>query len=252
MLDPPQTYHLSNWNRLTDQQRIAFLRQISEQRGRDPRIRELVFAILQQAGVDQREYQQQAAVLLRWVQQNILYLNEPGEVIQDPLYTLNKRAGDCDDVADLLGSMFEAARLPWRYVLSGTAPNGQKIRWIEGQPLPPRIKWAHVYLMVGVPPFRPVQWFFAEPSIKGVPLGWDVIQAAQGQIPGTVPASVLPELAQMAGPDLTKPETESGKGWLDWWDWTEFHRQVAMSVAVGLASTAILVGLKRYTKIFPK
>ncbi len=254
VLDPPQTYHLANWNRLTDQQRVAFLRQVAEQRGRDPRVRELVFGILQQAGADQREYVKHAAVLLKWVQDNILYLNEPGEILQDPLYTLQKRAGDCDDLADLLASLYEAARLPWRYVLSGFKPNGEKVRWVEGDRMIPGVKWAHIYLAVGSPPFRPTEWRFAEPSIKGVPLGWDVIAASEGRTaPGSTPASVLPELAAMHGVDasaLPAPVAAMASAF-EGWDWTKFHQQVAFTVAVGLASSLVLVALRK-AKVLPK
>jgi transglutaminase-like putative cysteine protease len=175
-LDKPRVYHLSAWGSMGDQRRVAFLRQVAEQRGRDPRIRDLAARILAQAGVDQRQYEQQAAALLKWVQTNIAYINEPGEILQDPLITLERKYGDCDDLAILLASLFEAVRLQWRFVLSGAHPRTrQKARWVEGEPYPRGVVWAHIYVRVGWPPFGQVAvWRWAEPCVKGVPLGWDV------------------------------------------------------------------------------
>lgn len=61
------------------------------------RISQLAVAILREAGVQPREYEKQAAALLRWVQdpENVYYINEPKERLQDPLYTIDKKLGDC-------------------------------------------------------------------------------------------------------------------------------------------------------------
>lgn len=202
VLDSPTAYHMPNWEKMTDPQRLAVLRGLAEQRGRDPRIRQLAFEILRQSKVDQRQYEKQAAALLKYVQERIAYVNEPGEQIQDPLLTLRLRAGDCDDMAILLAALYEAVRLPWRYVLSGaaTSPGSKPVRcrWIEGTPLPAGFRAGHIYVTVGWPPFAPpdkVTWTWAEPTIKGKPLGWDVTGELERR--GT---SSLPELA---GPSLS-------------------------------------------------
>lgn len=187
-LDQPKTWHLPDWNRMREDQRIGILRALAVQRGRDPRIRTLAAQIVQ--GLEQRDYAAQAGRLLAWVQEHIAYLNEPGEILQDPLYTLKVQHGDCDDMAILLGSLYEALRLEFRFVLSGRDDFGKHHRWVEGQPFPPNVRWAHVYLSVGWPPFKPTTWAFAEPTIKGKALGWDV-HAAQG--------GGLPELAGSGG-----------------------------------------------------
>lgn len=201
-LDTANAYHIGHWGRMSDPQRLAALRRMAEQRGMDPRIRELVFRILRGAGVGEREYEKQAAVLLKWVQDEILYLNEPNEILQDPLYTLRVKAGDCDDKAILLATFYHAIRLPWRYVLSGVGPvqadgRRSRIRWVEGTPLPRGFTAAHIYLAVGWAPFKPTTWRWAEPTIKGKPLGWDVTtaMAANGGAP-------LPELAGLGNPGV--------------------------------------------------
>jgi len=210
-LDAPKVHHIPEWDRMDDRQRVAFLRKIAEPAGRDPRVRYLAAQIV--AGVEQRDYRGQADALLRWIHANIKYLNEPGEILQDVLYTLKVRHADCDDMALLLAAFCESLRLPWRFVLSGVDKlTGEKKRWIEGTAFPAGVQMAHIYVVVGWPPYRPTTWAFAEPTIKGFPLGMDVVQAANGQRPAvvsSVPASssaVLPEMAgDFAGPRFAHP-----------------------------------------------
>ena len=198
-LDAPKTYHLPNWGRMSDPERLKFLRSVAEQRGRDPRIRELAFKLI--AGTQERDYAQQAARLLKAVQPGgplMAYVNEPGEVLQDPIYTLKVKAGDCDDAALLLSSLFEAIRMPWRYVLSGMNPiTKERVRWVEGTPYPRGVRWAHIYTQVGWPVFAPTTWAWAEPTVRNAPLGWDVTSHMErtGQ-------AGLPELGDAGAPAL--------------------------------------------------
>jgi len=198
-LDPPKTYHLPNWGRMSDPDRLKFLRSVAEQRGRDPRIRELAFTLI--AGTQERDYPAQAARLLKAVQPGgplMAYVNEPGEVLQDPIYTLKVKAGDCDDAALLLSSLFEALRMPWRYVLSGMNPiTKERVRWVEGTPYPHGVRWAHIYTRVGWPVFAPKTWAWAEPTVRNAPLGWDVT----GHMERTGQAG-LPELGDAGAPAL--------------------------------------------------
>lgn len=110
---------------------------------------------------------------------------------------------NCDDSAALICSLFESIRLPWRLVLSGKDANGQKVRYIEGTKVPPDVRWAHIYAMVGAPPYTPNVWWFCEPTVVGVPLGWDVVSGD---------ASYLPEMNSYSGPVrvLTAPP-------MAWW-----------------------------------
>jgi len=93
---------------------------------------------------------------------------------------------NCDDMVLLLCCLFESINLPWKQVLSGRGPNNEKIRYIEGQSIPPATSWAHIYCMVGTPPFQPNRWFFCEPTVQGVPLGWDVIDGDHRFLPEMV------------------------------------------------------------------
>jgi hypothetical protein len=83
----------------------------------------------------------------------------------------------------LLASLYESVGLPWRFVLSGRAKGGDKVRHIEGEQISPDVRWTHIYLCVGTPPFNPVRWYFAETTIVGVPLGWDVVSGDHSYLP---------------------------------------------------------------------
>lgn len=201
-LPVPQLYHLPSWAWKNDAKRVAALRQIVADYGRDPRVAALTIQILRASGAEPRDYKAQAAALLKWVQDNVYYANEPGERLQSPEYTLRVGHGDCDDLAILLASMYETIRLPWKFVLSGATRAGKTVRWIEGESVPRGVTWAHIYVCVGRPAFTPKLWAFAEPTLKGAPLGWDVVHAHQrGQ---RVP---VPELGETLVEDSAHPES---------------------------------------------
>lgn len=182
-LDGPRVHHLAGWETMSHPRRLAALREMVEQAGRDPRVRDAAISILRAAGVEPRDYPGQVDALHRWVQREIYYVNEPDEVFQDPLFTLEKRYGDCDDQQILLMALYESIALPWRFVISGykTSWFGKKtpFRYIEGTPFPiGSTGYDHIYGMVGYPPGDPTKWKFVEPTIPGAPAGWDVVAAA--------------------------------------------------------------------------
>ena len=185
-LPGPKTYHIEGWSGMRDERRLAILRQIALRRGRDPRIANLVIQIIREAGCQPREYMKQAAALLKWVQnpKNCYYVNEPGERLQDPIYTLKVKYGDCDDMALLLCCFFESIKLEWKLVISGRQRGtNSKVRHIEGGPMPPQVQWAHIYCMVGDKPFTPQRWFYCEPTLPTAPLGWDVVDGSASALP---------------------------------------------------------------------
>jgi hypothetical protein len=192
-LGTAKTYHLPDWHKLSHPERLNIIRQIAMMRGRDPRIARLAVSIIKKSGARPRQYEKQAAALLKWVQdpKNCYYVNEPGERLQDPIYTIKAKHGDCDDQVLLICSLFESLGMPWRLCLSGLDPAGQKIRYIEGADVPGGCKWVHVYCMVGTPPFNPTHWYFCECTIEKVPLGWDVLSGDK---------AYLPEMRKRTGP----------------------------------------------------
>ena len=126
-----KAWDLPNWGNSNQTQRMSFLREVAVSSGLDPRMATFVVSILKQCNVQPRDYINQASCLLKWVQDNIYYVNEPRERLQDPLYTIQVGYGDCDDMVLLLGAMFTSINLEFRFVLSGKI-NGKIQRWIEG------------------------------------------------------------------------------------------------------------------------
>jgi hypothetical protein len=181
--EDPKVYHLANWGRLNEPQRLDIIADIIRRYGRDPKIATQAVAIIRAAGVAPRDYVKQAAVLLKWVQEKIYYVNEPGERLQDPLYTLKVGYGDCDDMVIVLCSFYESIRLPWKLVISGPDDSGKKKRYIHGDRFRKDARYAHIYGMVGDRPFGPRKWYYVEPTIRGVPLGWDVVDSDDHELP---------------------------------------------------------------------
>lgn len=90
-----KAFHIPNWKDYDDHQRMAFLRKVAQEGGRDPRIATLCIKIFKDNDVRVRDYKGQAAAILKWVQEHMYYINEPGERLQDPIYTLRTGYGDC-------------------------------------------------------------------------------------------------------------------------------------------------------------
>ena len=191
--------HIPNWGKMGDKGRVQFIDKLIRSYGRDPRLRQVAFDIVRKAGVEPRDYKGQASALLRWVNNNIYYVNEPGEQLQSVWYTLRTKSGDCDDCHILLSSLAESLRLPWKTVLSGRVKaTGQRVRWISGSPFPSGVKFAHIYTLLGWPPFKPREWMFADPSLKNSYLGWDIVNANRmPPVPGA-PPELMPEMGRGA------------------------------------------------------
>jgi hypothetical protein len=192
-LDQPKVHHIPRWNTYGDPKRIDVIARIAESRGHDPRIATLAVSILrgepavwgqQLPEVPPKQYMDQAARLLLWVQEKVYYVNEPGERLQDPLYTLRVMYGDCDDLAILYYALCRSIRLPVKLVIVGQDKQGRKHRYHQGDKHYPRgVDWAHIYNAVGDRPFGDATFRYAEPTVRGAPLGWDVVNAVNYNIP---------------------------------------------------------------------
>ena len=212
----PKVYHMPKWDGYGDPKRLDVIARIAESRGRDPQIATLAVRILKQAGVKPRQFKKQAAALLKWVQNpnNVYYVNEPGERLQDPLYTLKVGYGDCDDMTMLLYALYRSLRLPVKLVIVGVDRNGRKVRYHQGDAhYPQGVDWSHIYLAVGDDPFNPKRYLYAEPTVQGAPLGWDVVNAKNFNIPELAGFSGFSGAGAVAGSlaELAAEESE-GRG----------------------------------------
>lgn len=125
-----KVYHLPNWHSLSHPQRLGVMRQIATMRGRDPRLAKLAVSICRKSARP-RQFDKQAAALLKWVQnpKNVYYMNEPGERLQDPIYTIKVKHGDCF-AEDTLVLRDDMEMIPIQNVRVGDRIWG-KDRWSE-------------------------------------------------------------------------------------------------------------------------
>jgi len=240
-IDDHQVYLSRSWHRMSDKRKIAMLRRFAAEHGRDPALREFTInKVLRPAGAfgTDRDYPAQIRALLAFAQ-TFSYVNEPDEQLQSPYYTLKVRFADCDDLAILIASMAHSIRLPYRFVLMGKGTFGKPVRWIEGTRMPRGVRFHHVYLQLGWPPFKPKHWVTTEPTLPGAPPGYDV--ALHGMPPRGpdgrynfsrgAPGAAFGEV-QVEGEEKQK----------------SFVKEVAVSAAAILAVNAVMLGLASWAK----
>jgi Transglutaminase-like superfamily len=119
-------------------------------------VRQRAIDILLARGVRPKNYLGEIEALFEWVQRHVRYTKDPFrvEVLHSPRRMLELRAGDCDDMTILLGSMLESIGHPVRLVLTGP------------DPLRPRL-FSHVYLEVN----HQGGWIPCDATMPH-PLGW--------------------------------------------------------------------------------
>lgn len=214
---PPKIHKIEGWDHMTHPQRMEVIYRIGIAQGHDPRVATQAVEILNQYGVKDRQYKKQAAALLDWVQNNIRYVNEPGERLQSPLYTLRPdvRYGDCDDMVILYIALCTSLRLHCQPVIVGTRA-GKHVRYVYGDGNPPEgVSWTHIYARVHDNPYGQGRWHFAEPTLR-VPLGWDIVKA-KGRLPelgglhGLAEVPAVGNYGETTIMDLTQEESIPGK-----------------------------------------
>ena len=89
-------------------------------------VRQKAIDILLACGVRPKDYIGEINALFRWVQRHVRYTKDPFqvEVLHSPRRMLELRAGDCDDMTILLGSLVKSIGHPVRIVLTG--PNARR------------------------------------------------------------------------------------------------------------------------------
>lgn len=247
---------ITEWERWPMNKRLAFLHDLTDDWCRDPALAALAVTIMRNSGAIVRDYRAQWAALLAWVQdpQNFYYVNEPSERIQSPQHSINTGTGDCDDAAILLAALGASIRLPFRFVISGVNGKGEKVRWIEGVgPVPPGVQWSHIYVVVGFPPFNPSAWEWAEPTLPGVPLGWDVVDAPKdrnGRVrlpemeakPSRLlsgPLGMIESTGRQTSPDAPKPAPAPPAPVAKW-------RAFAASIPLPQVAATVIAGVLSY------
>jgi hypothetical protein len=119
-------------------------------------VRQKAIDILLEKQVKPKDYLAEVKALFEWVQQHIRYTKDTFqvEVLHSARRMLELRAGDCDDMAILLGAMLEAIGHPVRLALSGPDPLRQDL-------------FTHIYLEV----FHKGGWIPLDATMPH-PMGW--------------------------------------------------------------------------------
>ena len=116
---------------------LEHIRDLIKQGAKDFDVRQTAIDILLQRAVRPKDYLGEIKALFEWVQQNVRYTKDTFriEVLHSAKRMLKLRAGDCDDMAILLGAMLEAIGHPVRLVITGADPLRQDL-------------FSHIYLEV--------------------------------------------------------------------------------------------------------
>lgn len=119
-------------------------------------VRQKAIDILLEKAVKPKDYLGEIKALFEWVQHNVRYTKDPFrvEVLHSARRLLELRAGDCDDMTILLGSMLEAIGHPVRLVIIGPDPVRPKL-------------FSHIYLEA----FHQGQWIPLNATMP-YPMGW--------------------------------------------------------------------------------
>lgn len=119
-------------------------------------VRQKAIDILLAKGIRPKDYLGEIKALFEWVQRNVRYTKDPFrvEVLHAARRLLELRAGDCDDMTIVLGSMLEAIGHPVRLVVTGP------------DPLRPKL-FSHIYLEA----FHQGRWIPLDATMP-YPMGW--------------------------------------------------------------------------------
>ena len=108
-------------------------------------------------GVRPKDFLGEITSLFDWVQRNVRYTKDiyRVELLHSARRLLQLRAGDCDDMVILLGSLLEATGHPVRLVVVGSDPSRPR-------------RYSHIYLHVQ----HKGRWISLDPTMPH-PMGWE-------------------------------------------------------------------------------
>jgi Transglutaminase-like superfamily len=158
-------------------QTIQEMRSLVDQALRDPSILRTAKDIVR--SVPAFDDYAEAQALYNWVRQNIRFTKDPvdKETLYPPSELLQIRAGDCDDISMLLGTLLMAIGYPAR--LMTVAANGDEFShvYVEGQI---NGQW------IPMDPARSDSQFGVAPPSYTRARWWSLSDTSQGDLPGTL------------------------------------------------------------------
>jgi transglutaminase-like putative cysteine protease len=135
---------------------VEHMQALIRQGAKDFYVRQKAIDILLAQGVKPKDYLGEIRALFQWVQRNVRYTKDTFrvEVLHSARRLLELRAGDCDDLSILLGSMLESIGHPVRVVLIGRDPRRPRL-------------FSHVYLEAN----HKGRWIPLDATMP-YPMGW--------------------------------------------------------------------------------
>lgn len=177
-------------------QTVRVMRRLIDQALSDPQF--VRFAVDLVRSVPAHDEMGEVSAIFAWVQQNIRYTKDPvtKEKLYPPQELLQVRAGDCDDMAMLLGALVIADGYPARLITVGASPDSPD-------------EFSHVYLEVEVPPgsgnwvaldgARPDAAFGLSPEAYYRKRAWSLIDDSYQDLNGCTRMSGLAGYAHLRG-----------------------------------------------------
>ena len=100
-------------------QTITVMRRMVEDYKTDPDVRQAAVSVIYNTPA--KDERSEAAALFDYVRAHVRYVRDIHgvETIATPDHTLQARAGDCDDMALLLATLYESVGYPTRFVVAG-------------------------------------------------------------------------------------------------------------------------------------
>lgn len=122
-------------------------------------IQKIADMIIRKSGCGDRAYLCKAQAIYDFVKGYVRFERDPFgvEMLQEPLVTLNRRAGDCDDHSILMASLYGSIGYPYAF------------KTIKADPRRPD-DFSHIYAVVNVPGYG---WKGADTSVGTAYFGWE-------------------------------------------------------------------------------
>jgi len=180
---------------LGTQTTLKYIQALVRASAEDFYVRQKAIDILLEKAVKPKDYLGEIKALFEWVQKNVRYTKDPFriELLHSARRLLELRAGDCDDMTTLLGSMLVAIGHPVQLVIVGS------------DPLRPKL-FSHIYLEV----FHQGQWIPLDATMP-YPMGWEPRTFVKQVIPIDGEANVL---EQISGYDIAATTPAPLPNWL--------------------------------------
>ena len=184
----------------TEKQRAALFDNIVYAYGRQPAIRRKTQEILRDAGIRRQNNTDIATAVFDYVQQNLPYILEAGEMIETPAYSLRNLSlgADCDGHALLVSALLESVSVPTKLLY-----------WIQP---------GHTYAShVSAAYWNGSSWINLDTS-QNKPMGWTPAGWSYAGSDG----EPRPALDLETGADMRSPVRMPGQvpalGWVSWSD----------------------------------